>query len=331
MTVQSRVPEPRACCVTTLAEVPGLSTLTFTLSARPPFRLDLTVWALRRRPDNAVDRWDGGVYRRTLVLHGRPLEIAVSQTALSDRALLRVTATGAGLGPRAEPELRSTLCRLLGLWVDLSPFYELAATDVRLSALAERFRGLKPPRFPTLFEALVNAIACQQITLTFGIRVLNRLTERYGLALSTEQGRARAFPRPCDLAEANPEALRDVGLSHQKARAIVELAQAITLKRLDPDELASLDNPTAVRRLCELRGVGRWTAEYALLRGLGRLEVFPGDDVGARNNLRRWLGLPDSLDYASVHEAVAHWQSYAGLVYLHLLVDRLAAAGQVIP
>jgi len=50
-----------------------------------------------------------------------------------------------------------------------------------------------------------------------------------------------------------------------------------------------------------------------------------------RNNLRRWLGLPDPLDYASVHEAVAPWQPYAGLVYLHLLVDRLAAAGQVMP
>ena len=77
--------------------------------------------------------------------------------------------------------------------------------------------------------------------------------------------------------------------------------------------------------------MGRWTAEYVLLRGLGRLEVFPGDDVGARNNLRRWLGLPDALDYAGVHDAVAPWQSYAGLVYLHLLVDRLAAAGHVMP
>jgi DNA-3-methyladenine glycosylase II len=308
-----------------------LDALTFTVPARPPFRLDLTVWALRRRPDNAVDRWDGGVYRRTVVLQGRPLEIAVIQTAPPDRAELQVTATGAGLGPGAEGKLRATLCRLLGLRVDLEPFYGLAATDVRLSALAERFRGLKPPRFPTLFEALVNAIACQQITLTFGIRVLNRLAERYGLGLSIEHGPARAFPRPCDLAEADPDALRDVGLSHQKARAIVELAQAITAERLDLDALASLDNATAVRRLCQLRGVGRWTAEYVLLRGLGRLEVFPGDDVGARNNLRRWLGLPDSLDYASVYEAVAPWQSYAGLVYLHLLLDRLAAAGQVMP
>jgi DNA-3-methyladenine glycosylase II len=306
-----------------------LDTLTFALPARPPFRLDLTVWALRRRPDNAVDRWDGGVYRRTLVLQSGPLEIAVIQTAPPDRAQLQVTATGAGLGPGDEQKLRAILCCLLGPQVDLEPFYKLAATDVRLSALAERFQGLKPPRFPTLFEGLVNAIACQQITLTFGIRVLNRLAERYGLALSMDHGQARAFPRPSDLAEIDPGDLRTVGFSHQKARAIVELVQAITAGRLDLDALASLDDATAVERLCKLRGVGRWTAEYLLLRGLGRLGVFPGDDVGARNNLRRWLGLPDSLDYASVHEAIAPWQPYAGLVYLHLLVDRLAEAGQV--
>jgi DNA-3-methyladenine glycosylase II len=220
---------------------------------------------------------------------------------------------------------------LLGLQVDLEPFYGLAATDVRLSGLAERFRGLKPPRFPTLFEALVNAIACQQITLTFGIRVLNRLAERYGPALSRDHRQAYGFPRPCDLADVDPDALRSLGFSLQKARAIVELARAITAERLNLDVLASLDDAAAVKRLCQLWGVGRWTAEYALLRGLGRLEVFPGDDVGARNNLRHWLGLPDSLDYAGVREAVAPWQSYAGLVYLHLLVDRLAAAGQVMP
>jgi DNA-3-methyladenine glycosylase II len=308
-----------------------LDTLTFALPARPLFRLDLTVWALRRRPDNAVDRWEGGVYRRTFVLHCRPLEIAVIQMAPPDRAQLRVTATGARLGPGDEEELRAIVSCLLGLQVDLAPFYKLAATDVRLSALAERFHGLKPPRFPSLFETVVNAIACQQITLTLGIRLLNRLAEGYGPAASEGDEPAHGFPRPSDLVGVDPGALRTLGFSHQKARAILDLAQVITTGRLDLDALASLDDATAVERLCQLRGVGRWTAEYVLLRGLGRLGVFPGDDVGARNNLRRWLGLPDALDYAGVREAVAPWQSYAGLVYLHLLVDRLAAAGQVMP
>jgi DNA-3-methyladenine glycosylase II len=175
-----------------------LEMMTFTVTARPPFHLDLTVWALRRRPDNATDRWDGRVYRRVLVLQGRPLEIEVIQIASTDRAQLQVTARGVGLGLDAEPQLSAILQGLLGFQIDLEDFYRLAATDARLWALAERFRGLKPPRFPTLFEALVNAIACQQITLTLGIRLLNRLAEAYGPAASDHDGQMHAFPQPGD-------------------------------------------------------------------------------------------------------------------------------------
>lgn len=54
-------------------------------------------------------------------------------------------------------------------------FYRLASEDAQLSQLAERYRGLKPPRFPTLFEAVINGIASQQITLTLGIRKVHSL------------------------------------------------------------------------------------------------------------------------------------------------------------
>ena len=66
-----------------------------------------------------------------------------------------------------------------------------------------------------------------------------------------------------------------------------------------------------------------------LLRGLGRLHVFPGDDVGAHNKLRRLFGLDTTLDYETVRELVARWQPYAGVVYFHLLLDSLAQAGLV--
>jgi DNA-3-methyladenine glycosylase II len=80
-------------------------------------------------------------------------------------------------------------------------------------------------------------------------------------------------------------------------------------------------------QLMAFRGVGRWSAEYVMLRGLGRLHVFPGDDVGAQKSLARWLGRSAPLDYGGVRKAVAPWQPYAGLVYFHLLLDGLSNAG----
>ena len=109
-----------------------------------------------------------------------------------------------------------------------------------------------------------------------------------------------------------------LGFSRAKARSIVELAAGIGSGTFTPTAIETLDDREAVQALLRLRGVGRWTAEYALLRGLGRLHVFPGDDVGARNNLARWLDRREPLDYAGVQAAVHHWQPYAGLVYFHL-------------
>ena len=141
----------------------------------PPFRLDLTAWALRRRLMNAVDHWEGDTYWRILVIRSQPVRVAVRQR----EARLEVTMTGDELRASTRAEVSSVLERLLGFQTDLRPFYEFAAGDQRLNRLAQRFIGLKPPRFPTLFEALVNGISCQQLSLAVGITVMNRLVARY--------------------------------------------------------------------------------------------------------------------------------------------------------
>jgi DNA-3-methyladenine glycosylase II len=298
---------------------------TFSVPALPPYRLDLTVWALRRRPDNAVDTWDGHTYRRALDVAGGTIELAAFQAGSFLAPRLTVTLTGTRLDRRTEEAGRAALARLLGLKTDLSSFYRLAERDPLLRTLAARFRGLKPPRFPTLFECLVNAIACQQLTLTVGIRLLNRLAKTHGT--TPENGALHAFPIPTQLAGLAPETLRPLGFSGAKARSIIEVAAGIDAGTLDPSAIERLDDPDALESLLRLRGVGRWTAEYALLRGLGRLHVFPGDDVGARNNLARWLDCRGPLDYARVQAAVRQWQPFAGLVYFHLLLANLAEHG----
>jgi DNA-3-methyladenine glycosylase II len=306
-----------------------MSRSTLFLEPIPPFRLDLTVWTLRRRPDNAVDRWDGQTYRRVLPLPAGPVEVAVTQVGPPAAPRLRVAVAGQPLRSAVRAAVSSALERLLGLHIDLAGFYRFAARRHHLGPLARRFRGMKPPRFATVFESLVNAIACQQVTLTAGLRLLNRLAADHGAALPGGEAAAHAFPRPDDLAGLRPHELRRLGFSRQKGRAMIELARSITAGRFDPDGLAELPDEEAVERLRGLRGVGRWTAEYVLLRGLGRLHVFPGDDVGGRNNLRRWLHLAEPLDYEGTRRTLARWQRYGGLIYFLLLLARLEEAGYV--
>jgi len=305
----------------------SLKLISLHLKPVAPFRLDLTVWALRRRANNIVDRWDGKTYRRLLPLDGHVVDIAVTQTSPPDDPGLKIEAVSAGLSSEDESNIVATIERMLGTRQDLHEFYQLASKDAQLSQLAERYRGLKPPRFPTIFEAAINGIACQQITLTLGIILLNRLATEFGMPVRAESSPVYAFPRPEDLAGLKPEDIRKSGLSYNKANAIIDLARMIIEKQLDMEDMGSLDDETVLSRLCQLKGVGRWTAEYVMLRGLGRIHIFPGDDMGARKNLQRWLNLKEPMDYEDVRRVLSRWNSYAGFLYFHLLLERLARDG----
>jgi DNA-3-methyladenine glycosylase II len=297
------------------------------IAPRPPFRLDLTTWALRRRPDNAIDRWDASTYRRALSINGDPVAVSVTQEGSSNLPRLSILLTGRPITQSEVVGARSTLDRLLGLTVDLSSFATMAAADSLLAPLAGRMRGLRPPRFASVFEALVNGVACQQLSLAVGIHLLNRLTANYGQPVFDHRAGQHAFPRPEALGALEPDELNRLGFSANKARTIIEIARANVTGRLDLEALETLDDAGVRERLTSLRGIGRWTAEYVLLRGLGRLHVFPGDDVGAHNKLRRLFGLDGLLDYETVQELIARWQPYAGVVYFHLLLDSVSRAG----
>jgi DNA-3-methyladenine glycosylase II len=294
-----------------------------------PFRLDLTAWALRRRAHNELDRWNASSYQRVVSVEGEPLEVSVSQHGDLDSPRLSVVLAGRPIDRRVEVLARDALDRLLGLTIDLGEFRAMATQDPLLGPLAQRLRGLKPPRFPTVFEALVNAIACQQLSLTVGIHLLNRLTAAHGSPASESPRGSRAFPNAEQLAPLHPGDLKQHGFSTAKARTIVDTARAIVLGDLDLEGIHQLEDHVAIERLESLRGVGRWTAEYVLLRGLGRLHIFPGDDVGAHNKLKRFFDIDTHLDYAAVKGLVARWHPYEGMVYFHLLLQSLSEEGVV--
>jgi DNA-3-methyladenine glycosylase II len=253
-------------------------------------------------------------------------EMAVRQLGSRDAPRLLVNLTPA-LNESDTRQVRCMLGRMLGLHTDLTAWYRLAGRDPRLRLLADKFRGVKPPRFPTLFEALVNGFACQQLSLVVCLELLNRLAAAFEARPRKARATRPAFPSPHAVARLSPSSGRAIGLSRQKVRALLELAGAVDRHEIDLESLADEDDDVVRERLLALRGVGRWTAEYALLRGLGRLDVFPGDDVGAQKRLAQWLGKSRPLTYEAVRRVVAPWRPFSGLVYFHLLLEGLSQSG----
>jgi len=297
--------------------------LTFTLRPTPPFRLDLTVWAIRRRAHNVVDRFDDGIWRRVVLVGGSPVAVAVWQTRHGARPEIEVQIRTAR--PRAvKAEVAGLVTKMLGLDRDLSDFYRLARGDARLRELSERLRGLKPVRYATVFEAFANAVACQLVSLSAGMHVLNRVAEAFGVRSHA----MRSFPAAAAIVRSSPDALRALGLSRQKGEYLIGLARlAKDPKDRDFASIQRLDNNDAIARLSKIRGVGRWTAEYVMLRGFGRIDIFPGDDVGGRNKLFEWFGgSGDEPTYDGVGRMLERWHPYGGLIYLHLIVNAVAVA-----
>jgi DNA-3-methyladenine glycosylase II len=306
-----------------------MTQISLDIKPRPPFRLDFTVWALRRQPHNLIDQWNGKTYRRVFVVDRAPILVEVNQEGPAQKPRLGILASGRTIvsEERTKRTIASLLKKVLGTSEDLQEFYQIARKNAKLHLLANGFVGLKPPCYPSVFEALVNAFACQQLSLAVGITLLNRLSETYGASIKDGGDWVHAFPGPEELAGAKPAALRKLGFSRNKATAITALAQCVLDKEMDLERVKAMNDQEAVDELRKIIGVGRWSAEYVLLRGLRRLTVFPGDDVGAQNNLQRFLSLKEKPDYETVKRIMLRWIPYGGFVYFHFLLQKLKREG----
>ncbi|MGH9945358.1 MAG: DNA-3-methyladenine glycosylase family protein, partial [Pyrinomonadaceae bacterium] len=171
--------------------------------------------------------------------------------------------------------------------------------------------------WPTLFEALVISILSQQISTAVAMTFKRRFVERFGEWLSQGGQDYFAFPRPEKIARAAVEDLRALGLSGAKATSILDLARAVDESQLDDEALKKQDNETVIVRLSQLRGVGRWTAEWALMLYFGREDVFPAGDLFLRGALVKYYNKGEPLSEKEIRALAARrwdqWSSYAAL------------------
>jgi len=287
-----------------------------TLRPEPLPNFALTARVLRRSPRNLIDRVDEyGTWTRVVALSSGPALLRGRQQGTT----LAFDATPGGAGDRRAIE--ALVKRLFSLELDLRPFWRRVRRERGFAELARRCAGLRPQRFPTLFEALANGICCQQLSLAAGMTRLGHLAERFGPR--TGDGTRVGPPDPTLVARAPLSALRQTGLSARRAEELRELAR-LPLARFE-HELAALPDAQARARLLELPGIGPWTADYVLLRGLGRLDVFPSGDVGATRTLGRVLGRV--IDPPAAVQFAERFAPLRGMLYFCMLGNVLATPG----
>ena len=289
------------------------------LPVAEPFRLDLTVAVLRRFSTNVVDVVSAdGTYRRAFAGAAGPYVLAVRSSGATALDVLIESGTG-------DPARSLTLVRrILGTDRSMTAFDRGAARIPWLRDLAARMRGVKPPRYASLWEACVNAVVFQQVSLHAASAILRRTIVALGEPIESGGVALRAIPS-IEVFLAAPEAtLRVAGLSGNKIATLRRAGEALRDGALDEAMLEARTSADASALLCSIKGIGPWTAAVILLRGLGRLDVFPANDSGVARSVAAITG-----ERVAIANALAELGDERGMLYYHLLLARLEARGEV--
>ena len=270
---------------------------------------------LRRWGDDLLDRWDGVELRRVLPAAGGPVAVALRPAG---------TAAAPRLVGAAERAVEGVEAAVAATFLPGSPAWPaLVAADPALARAEAAASGVRSLRYPDPLRALLRAVTAQQVNLTFATTLRRRLAEGYGVEHRVGEGVVRALDVE-RLAEAEVTDLRALQLSTAKATAVVGLAAASLRGALAVERFAGMTDAEVVADLTAHRGIGRWTADWFLVRVLARPVVVAGD-LGVRKAVGAAYFEGRLPSEAEVREATAHWGEAAGVAQ-QVLLEALARA-----
>lgn len=284
------------------------------LTAEGPFRYDLAIRYLRTSPSAVAETIVEGVYHRAFLVDGLAAVLRVDGHSSG----LRVVVDGPGVSPAALERAVAIASAAFGLAFDPRPVERLRERDDVARSLIERYAGLRPMTIPDPFEAVVWAILGQQINVRFAASLKRALIERYGTPVPLGERLFYVFPPPSRLAALSPEEMRPLQISASKARSIVGLARSIESGALDLERLRVAPDEHVIATMTQLWGIGRWTAEYLLMRGFGRPDAIPANDMGLRAALGRMHGLGRNATEAEVRAAAESWAPWRGVIAFYI-------------
>ncbi|MYA82537.1 MAG: DNA-3-methyladenine glycosylase 2 family protein [Acidimicrobiales bacterium] len=211
---------------------------------------------------------------------------------------------------------------LLGTDEDPAPAARALGDDLVIGPLVRTAPGLRVPRSWDRFETAVRIIVGQQISLAAASTLSGRIAERFGTPIDPVLEccddvlvpLTHLFPGAATLASAGGTGFAGLGFTQQRIDTIVGFSQAVAGGELD---LTASDTLTAtVARLCELPGIGPWTAHLIAMRVFGHDDAFPASDLGLRRSAERLVG--HSVSARELEALAENWRPYRSWAAQHL-------------
>jgi DNA-3-methyladenine glycosylase II len=202
------------------------------------------------------------------------------------------------------------------LETDLAPFYHLASEHKILGQLVKKYFGYRIIGQPDLFESIVWAVLGQQINLQFAYTLKQRFVEHFGERLHWQGESYYLFPTPSIVAGLSHEVLLPLQFSRQKSNYVVNIAEAFASGEISKEKLRGLPLVEAKEILMKVKGVGNWTANYALMKTFRYPDAFPLEDAGVHNaikNLKKMDHKPTLDEVKKFYKKFKGWEAYTTL------------------
>jgi DNA-3-methyladenine glycosylase II len=264
-------------------------TETFTIPATAPFNFDLTA-QLFRNGDKQIRFYANDQFSQALKVNGNLVLVKLTSTGAIERPKIEVTIkSGKSITTQEKTKAEEMVKFIFNLDFNLSTFYDEAKNDPIMHKIAQHLYGLKSTTTATVFEALLDSIVEQQISIKVAHIIQEKLVKKFGETITIDGETYYAYPTPQNMAVTNISEIQGCGLTKRKAEYIQEAAKIIVNGKLDFERLKSYKKAEEIiSELDKIRGIGVWTAELTMLRGMQKLDALPADDLGVRRVISRY-------------------------------------------
>lgn len=277
-----------------------------------PFNFDATL----HKPDHfpsADNAWEPGIRWQTMLWQGETLGLKIEDRGSVNQPHL-------GISVYADHQLASGFLQSLAdeisyrynLQLDLSEFYQRFAGDPHLGPVIQKWYGMRPVNFGSLYEYLIIAIVLQNATVRRSVNMLQTLFEHYGSRLTFDGREMLTFWTPQTIAQASELDLRSLKVGY-RAKSILRVTQAFVNGEID--ETALRHQPVEIQRqaLLKLYGIGPASVWYVLADVFHQMDEFNHISPWEQKIYSRLFFDRDPQDPVPVNELLSHFQSrFAG-------------------
>ncbi len=287
--------------------------MTFHIPVPAEFSFEHCITFLQRSPKELLHRVAGSSVRKLIRIENQNI---LFELRYSGESTLSVSVLNTTIQAHQKQHLVTFITEWFDLETDLKPFYAMAAKDKLLKDLSEKYFGYRIIGQPDLFESLVWAVLGQQINVQFAYTLKQRFVEQFGTKVMFDNEYYYLFPTPEVVSTLSDEQLLPLQFSRQKSRYTVLIADAFAKGIISKDILRGLSLPDAKEKLIAIKGVGNWTANYALMKTFRYPDAFPLEDAGIHNaikNLKKMKVKPTLEEVKKVFKKYKGWEAYATL------------------